>query len=198
MPIFFRLLHYAVEITSVPLPPDRPLDLSDRVPKDLLDLLLQQAHYLDLRHPGQFPAHHRGLGQRLAGPLFLADREVVEPFALVGVPQRPATLADRHTSPPHRPPVRAVIGGGRGTELPFLHVHTPHWGNTVEVLREPVRLVAVQVDPFDALAVAAARRHHKHRRHRRPPSPLVGESQSDSTPMTTSGTPLPRRRRESA
>ena len=48
--------------------------------------------HLDLRHPGQFPAHHLGLGQGVAGPPLLADGEVVEPFALVGVPQRPATL----------------------------------------------------------------------------------------------------------
>ena len=36
------------------------------------------------------------------------------------------------------------------------------------VLGEPVRLVAVEVDPFDAVAIAAARRDHVHRRHRRP------------------------------
>ena len=53
---------------------------------------LDRPDHLDLRHPGQFPAHHRGLGQRLAGPPLLADGEVVEPFALVGVPQRAATL----------------------------------------------------------------------------------------------------------
>ena len=52
-----------------------------------------QPDHLDLGYPGQFPAHHLGLGQRLAGPPLLADGEVVKPFALVGVPQRPATLA---------------------------------------------------------------------------------------------------------
>ena len=36
---------------------------------------LGQADHLDLRHPGQFPAHHLGLGQRLPGPLLLADGE---------------------------------------------------------------------------------------------------------------------------
>ena len=60
--------------------------------KSLLHLLLGPPDHLDLGHPGQFPAHHLGLGQRLAGPPLLADGEVVEPFALVGVPQLPATL----------------------------------------------------------------------------------------------------------
>jgi hypothetical protein len=40
--------------------------------------------------------------------------------------------------------------------------------STRRTLREPVGLVAVEVDPFDAVAVTAARRHHVHRRHRRP------------------------------
>ncbi len=37
-------------------------------------------------YSGQFPAHHRGLGQGVPGPPLLADGEVVEPFVLVGVP----------------------------------------------------------------------------------------------------------------
>ena len=78
--------------------------------------------HLDLGYPGQFAAHHLGLGQGVAGPPFLADGEVVEPFALVGVPQLAATLADRHPRPPLRPPVRAVVGRRRGTDLPFLHL----------------------------------------------------------------------------
>ena len=36
---------------------------------------LDRPDHLDLRHPGQFPAHHRGLGQRVAGPPLLADGE---------------------------------------------------------------------------------------------------------------------------
>ena len=66
--------------------------LGDRVPEQFLHLLLGSPDHLDLGYPGQFPAHHRGLGQCVAGPPLLADGEVVEPFALVGVPQRTAPL----------------------------------------------------------------------------------------------------------
>jgi len=89
--------------------------LGDRLPEDLLHLLLRSPHYLDLGHTGQFPAHHSGLQQRVAGPPLLADGEVVKSFTLIGVPQRPATLADRDARPPLRSPVRALVGGGRGT-----------------------------------------------------------------------------------
>jgi hypothetical protein len=58
--------------------------------------------HLDAGYPGQFPAHHRGLGQRLAGPPFLTDGEVIEPFALVGVSQRPSPLGDGNARPPLR------------------------------------------------------------------------------------------------
>ena len=85
-------------------------------------------------------------------------------------------LADRHARPPLRPPVRAVVGGRRGTDLPFLHLNRLNRGNAVVVLGELVCLFAVEVDPFDAVALAATRRHHVHRRHRRPPFPLVGSS----------------------
>src|SRR5262249_9580612 len=74
---------------------------------------------------------------------------------------------------PLGPPVRAVIGTRRGTGLPFLHLNRLNQGDTVVVLRERIHLVAVQVDPLDAVGVAAARRHHIHRRHRRLPHPLV-------------------------
>src|SRR6185503_19865900 len=145
-------------------------------PEDLLHLLLGPSDHLHLRHAGQFSAHHRGLGQRVAGPPFLADGEVIEPFPLVGVPQRTAPLGDRHPRPPLRSPVRTVVDGRRGTVQPFLHLNRLNRGNAVVVLGEPVRLVAVEIDPFDAVALAATRRHHIHRRHRRPPSPLVGLS----------------------
>ena len=151
---------------------------------------LDTPDHLDLRHPGQFPAHHRRLGQRVAGPPLLADGEVIEPFALVGVTQRPATLGDRHARPPLRAPVGAVVDGRRGTGLPFLHLNRLNRGNTVVVLGEPVRLVAVEVDPFDAVALAATRRDHEHRRHRRPPSPLVGFS------LTAPRRPRPTNRRD--
>ena len=38
--------------------------------------------HLHLRHPGQFAAHHLGIGQGVAGPPLLADVEVVESLAL--------------------------------------------------------------------------------------------------------------------
>ena len=38
-----------------------------------------------------------------------------------------------------------------------------HGRNAVAVLREPVRLLGFHVDPLDAVALAAARRHHIHR-----------------------------------
>jgi hypothetical protein len=88
-----------------------------------------------------------------------------QPFALLGVAQRTATLGDRHAGPPLRAPVGPVVDGRRGTDLPFLHLHRFHRRDAVVVLGEPVRLVAVEVDPFDTVAVAVARRDHV------PPSP---------------------------
>ena len=81
----------------------------------------------------------------------------------------PRRLADRDARPPLRAPVRPVVGARRGPDLPFLHLHRFHGRNTVVVLGEPVGLVTVEVDPLDAVAVAAARRHHVYRRHRRLP-----------------------------
>ena len=82
-------------------------------------------------------------------------------------------LAHRDEGPPLRAPVGAVVGTRRGTGLPFLHLNRLDRGNTVVVLRELVRLVAVEVDPLNSVAVAATRRDHVHRRHRCLPGPLV-------------------------
>src|SRR5271166_2162094 len=164
-------------------------DLGNRVPEQFLNPVLGQADHLYPGHPGQFPAHHLGVGQRVPGPPLLADGEVVKPFALVGVPQRAATLADRHQRPPLRAPVGAVIGPRRGADLPFLHLNRLSRDNTVVVLRKPIGLVAVEVDPFDAVGVATARRHHIHRRHRRLLGPLVAGPQSPTTRAATSDKP---------
>ena len=146
---------------------------------------LDRPDHLDLRRPGQFPAHHLGLGQRLSGPPLLADGEVVEPVALVGVPQRPATLGDRHARPPLRPPVGAVVGGRRGTGLPFLHLHRFHRRDAVVVLGEPyawsrrgrpVRCGSCRRCPPSPRTPSSCR----------PPSPLVGlQSASSRWPRPT-------------
>src|SRR6476619_3525502 len=47
-------------------------------------------------------------------------------------------LAAGDARPPLRAPVRAVVGGGRGTDLPFLHLNRVHLGDAVVVLGEPV------------------------------------------------------------
>ena len=85
-------------------------------------------------------------GQRVSGPPLLADGKVVEPVALVGVPQRGATLAGRDSRPPLRAPVRAVVG-----DLDRFHRR-----DAVVVLGEPVRLVAIEVYPFDAVGIPTA------------------------------------------
>ena len=69
----------------------------------------------------------------------LTDGEVIEPVILVGVPQRTATLPGRDSRPPLRVPVWAVVGGGRGAGLPFLHLNRISRGNAVVVLGESVR-----------------------------------------------------------
>src|SRR5262249_41268291 len=99
-------------------------DLGNRIPEQFLYLLLRQARHLDPGYPGQFAAHHLGVGQGVSSPPFLADVEVVEALALAGMPQLSPPLAHRDTRPPLRPPVRAVIGPRRGTGLPLLHLHT--------------------------------------------------------------------------
>ena len=83
----------------------------------------------------------------------------------------------RHTRPPLRPPVRAVVVSWRGTGLPFLDVNGLVRRNTVVVPGKLVGRVAVEVDPFDVVSVAAAHRDHVHRRHRRLPYPLVAGPQ---------------------
>ena len=114
-------------------------------------------HHLHAGHPGQFPSHHLGLGQRLPGPPLLADGEVVKPFALTRVPQRTATLGDGHTRPPFRP-LEGAVGARRGTDPPFLHLDRSHRRNAVVVPGEPVgALLAVEVDPLYTVAAAAAR-----------------------------------------
>src|SRR6476620_1606074 len=77
-------------------------DLGNRVPEELLHLVLRHPGALDPGCPGQLPAHHLGIRHRVPGPPLLADGEVVEPFAVIGVPQRIATLADWHARPPLR------------------------------------------------------------------------------------------------
>jgi len=153
-------------------------DLGNRLPEQFLYLLLRQARHLHRGHPGQFAAHHLGIGECLAGPPSLADVEVVEALALAGMPQLSPPLAHRDTRPPLCPPIRAVIGPRRGTGLPLLHLNRLNRRGTVVFLFEPIRLVRVEVDPLDAIGVTAARRHHIHRRHRRLPYPLVAEPQS--------------------
>src|SRR3954465_6374587 len=90
--------------------------LGDRLPEDLLHLLLRSPDHLDLRHPGQFPAHHGGLQQRVAGPPLLADGEVVKSFTPAGGGEssttRPPAAVPRtaprlwRPAPPPPPPPR--------------------------------------------------------------------------------------------
>src|SRR5258705_5166642 len=102
----------------------------------------------------------------ILGTPVISRRMVVEAFALVGLPQRAATLAVRDACPPLRAPVRAVVDGRPGTDLPFLHLDRFHRDDAVVVLGEPVGLLGVEVDPLDAVGIPAARRDHVHRRHR--------------------------------
>src|SRR6516165_2439155 len=148
-------------------------DLGNRVPEQLLYLILRQAGYLHPGYPRQLPAHHLRIGQGVAGPPLLADLEVIEALTVAGIPQLAAALTDRHTRPPLRPPVRAVVLSGRRAGLPFLDVEGFVGRDPVVVLGEPVGLLAVEVDPFDAVGVAATHGHHVHRRHRCLPYPQV-------------------------
>ena len=70
-------------------------------------------------------------------------------------------------------PVWAVVGPGGAPVCRFSTWTRFHRRNPVVVLREAVCLVAVEVDPFDAVAVAAARRYRIHHRHHRLPFAIV-------------------------
>lgn len=134
--------------------------------------LLGETHHLDSGYPGQSRRTTLASGSASRVPPFLADGEVVEPFALVGVRSAPRRLltGTRPTTP------RASMGRRRrpaGPGLPFLHLHRFRRRNAVVVLGKPVGLVVFEVDPFNAVAVAAARRDHVHRRHRRLAGPPV-------------------------
>ena len=62
-----------------------------------------------------------------------------------------------------------------GTGVPFLELDRFGGRNAIVILRKPLRLVWVEVDPFDAVRVAAALRDRVHRRHRQfPGSPAAG------------------------
>ena len=157
--------------------------------KSLLHLLLGAPDHLDLRYPGQFPAHHRGLGQGVPGPPLLADGVVVEPFALVGVPQRAAPLGDRHARPPLRPPVRAVVGrrAGRRPAIP-----PPAPAPPAQCRCRPGRTRRPGRCRGRPVRCGSSRRCPPSPRTPSPsPSPVsAGGLQSDSTPMATSDKPV--------
>ena len=70
---------------------------------------------------------------------------------------------------------------GGVADLPFFHLNGVGWPDAVVGLCESVCLLAVEIDPLDAVSVFLARRHHVHGRHRCPSGPSIAGSQFDST-----------------
>src|SRR5262249_1115755 len=136
-------------------------------------LVFRQARHLNPGYPREFAAHHLRVRECVAGPPLLANVEVIEALAVTGMPQLTATLTDRDTRPPLRPPIRAVVFPGRRTGLPFPPLNGLVGRNPVESRGKPVALTAVRVAPLVAVGVPPARRHRIHRRHRHLPYPLV-------------------------
>ena len=116
------------------------------------DSLVRQARHLGLAYSGEFAMAYLGSGTASPAPPSLAEVDVIGPLAVAGVPQLSATLADRHLRPPLGPPVSPSSAPG-GEYVPPLHPGLAQQVRSVVVVSEPVRMVTVEVHPFDAVGV---------------------------------------------
>ena len=165
MPNYFRPAQKIVEIIPWHARQIGP-DLGNRLPEQVLNLLPRHPATSTLGTPAS--SRRTTLASGRASPVHHSWRMVKpsnrSPSSVL--PQLRRDVAHRDARPPLRTPVGAVVGARRGAGLPFLHLNRLGRGQYRCSPREPVGLIAVKVDPLDAIGVATARRHHIHRRHR--------------------------------